>query len=140
MWIVLCACGGVRVGEAGHPGPGFDDPEIETEVESEPACGVDECTTDQLWDTMTNCSDKIPDPICIGPECGMAPFIKCQRFEGQRAGYVFKLDGHGLGYYVDGGRSTDGATGGVGLDSCEWPKYMAGLLEYSLSLPEGEGG
>ena len=48
MWIVLYACGCVRVGEAGQPGPGFDDPEIEAEVESESACGVDECTTDQL--------------------------------------------------------------------------------------------
>ena len=95
------------MGEAGHPGPGFDDPELGAEVESDSAWGGDEHTIDQLW----------LEDLCA--EDSAVPFVKCQRFEGPRAGYVFKLDEHGLGYYVDDGRRASCASIGLGLESCE---------------------
>ena len=49
MWIILCCCGGVRVGEASHPGPGFDDSDPEeVDVESNIAWSGQEDTMDQL--------------------------------------------------------------------------------------------
>ena len=68
-------------------------------------------------------------------EEGAFPFVKCQEFEGPKAGYVFKLDDHGLGYYIDDRRKASCASAGLGLECGEWPKYLAGLLEHSLSLP-----
>ena len=124
MWIIMCCCGGVRVGEAGHPGPGFDDPELGVGGGSVSAWDEDEGSIDQLW--LEDCFAG----------SGAEPFVKCSKFEGAKAGYVFKLDDCGLGYYLDD-RHRPSSTGCCGPDRCEWPKYMGTPLEHSLSLPEG---
>ena len=61
----MCCCGCVRVGEAGHPGPGFDDPDLGAEAESESAWGADEGMIDQLW----------LEDLCA--EQFVVPFVKC---------------------------------------------------------------
>ena len=72
MWIIMCCCGGVRVGEAGHPGPGFDDPELGVGEGSVAAWDEDEGSIDQLW---------LEDFFAGG---GAEPFVQCSKFCGDQ--------------------------------------------------------
>ena len=141
LWIILWGLGGIRIGEAGCPGPGFDDSEPEEWAE-EPftaaldmrdlpcLVGGDSDDEDGLW---------VEEPGALEPmaslECApCAPFICAEGFGGAKPGYVFKCGTRGLGYYLDDG--SDLATVVAEGPGDPWPAYLDQLLLCSMGLPD----
>ena len=140
MWIILWGLGGLRVAEAGCPGPGFDDSKPEEWAE-EPlitALGMhdlpllfgqgsdDEDATD-CWPCGFEDSELeewVEEPIALDPmaslECApCVPFILAEGFGGAKPGYV--LD--------DGLDFTTVVAEGPGDP---WPAYLDRLLLCSM--------
>ncbi len=89
IFVVFVFGAGVRIGEAGNPGPGpgaLDDSQASILSDTGSAYG-----TIGPWD------EDLLDPA----SCISTLFAASKKFSGARHGMVFKLGDQGLGYYKD---------------------------------------
>ena len=115
------------MGEAGHPGPGFDGPTLGISEENDSAWGGNEGTIDQRW---------------LEDFCAAELFVKCQKFEGPGLATYSSLMTVALGGDIDDRRRASCTTSriGLGLDSFDWPKYNGGAVGAQHVATRGRGG